>query len=237
MTEILCQSDAYIQEFDATVTRVSCKGVVLDRTAFYPGGGGQPSDKGFLIYNGHKYVVKQLTKTGSEIVHEVVDADVPSLNVQVHGIIDWDYRYTLMRTHTALHIMGAVVWLNFGAQITGSDMKHGSGRLDFELETMSTRFASKVEKMINDEIESARDITISILPRDKAFEIPDLVRTKISLLPPTIKEIRIVDIKGLDIQADGGTHVNNTSEVGHIRVVGHESKGRLNKRLRIEIDR
>lgn len=237
MTEILCQSDAYIQEFDATVTSLSRKGVVLDRTAFYPGGGGQPPDKGFLIHNDQEYVVKQLTKTTGEVVHEIAGSNVPSPDVQVHGIIDWDYRYTLMRTHTALHIMGAVVWLNFGAQITGSDMKYGSGRLDFELETMSTSFASEVENMINDEVKSAREITISILPREEALGIPDLIRTKISLLPPNIREIRIVDIKGLDIQADGGTHVNNTREVGRVRVVGHESKGRLNKRLRIEIDR
>ncbi len=236
MTEILCHDDGYLKEFDATVTGVADKGVVLDRTSFYPGGGGQPTDRGTLTAGGTDYTVKKLSRADGQIVHEIEGDDRPSVGDQVHGAIDWDHRYTLMRTHTALHIMGGIVFRDYDAQITGSDMKPGSGRLDFELEQMSADFAEKVETHINDEVAAAREIVIKTLPREEAFQIPDLIRTKINLLPPGIEEVRTVDITGLDLQADGGTHVANTREVGHVRVVGHESKGRINKRLRIEVD-
>ena len=141
-----------------------------------------------------------------------------------------------MRTHTALHILCGVVWRDYGAKVTGGNMQPGSARMDFEMENMSSDFAKKVEELINREVEASRDIVIGNYPRDEAFKIPDLIRTKINLLPAGIKEVRTIDITGLDMQADGGTHVANTTEVGRIRVVGHESKGRINKRLRIEID-
>jgi misacylated tRNA(Ala) deacylase len=141
-----------------------------------------------------------------------------------------------MRTHTALHILCGVVWRDYGAQVTGGNMEPLKARMDFEFENMTAEFAHEVEGLINKEVEAARDIEIGNLSPEEAFAIPDLIRTKINLLPPQIKEIRTVDITGLDLQADGGTHVHNTSEVGHIRVVGHESKGRINKRLRIEVD-
>ncbi|MDA0769936.1 MAG: alanyl-tRNA editing protein [Chloroflexi bacterium] len=235
MTEILCYADSYLKEFDATVTDVTAKGVILDRTAFYPGGGGQPADSGLLSAGGDVYEVKKLSRSDGKLVHEI-DGDMPAIGTPVHGVMDWERRYQLMRTHTALHILCGVVWRKYGAQVTGGNMQPGSARMDFELESMSSDFAETVEELINKEVEAGRDIVVGNVPRDEAFKIPDLIRTKINLLPPGIKEVRTVDITGLDLQADGGTHVANTAEVGRIRVVGHESKGRINKRLRIEID-
>ena len=235
MTEILCYEDSYLQEFDAEVTAVVGKGVVLDRTAFYPGGGGQPPDTGTLTFGGQGVTVKRIRRTDGEYVHEL-DGKFPPVGTKVQGALDWERRYQLMRTHTALHILCGVVWRDYGAQVTGGNMEPLKARMDFEFENMTAEFAHEVEGLINEEVEAARDIEIGNLPREEAFAIPDLIRTKINLLPPQIKEIRTVDITGLDLQADGGTHVHNTSEVGHIRVVGHESKGRINKRLRIEVD-
>ena len=235
MTEILCYEDSYLQEFDAQVTAVAGKGVVLDRTAFYPGGGGQPPDTGTLAFGDQEVAVKRIRRTDGEHVHEL-DGEFPTVGAKVHGVLDWERRYQLMRTHTALHILCGVVWRDYQAQVTGGNMEPLKARMDFEFENMTAEFAREVEELVNKEVEAARDIEIGNLPREEAFQIPDLIRTKINLLPPQIKEIRTVDITGLDLQADGGTHVHNTSEVGHIRVVGHESKGRINKRLRIEVD-
>ena len=237
MTHILCYQDSYIQEFDATVTAVTNKGVVLDRTAFYPGGGGQPSDSGVLTDgDGGWYRVRRVRRDGGEYVHEIEGDGRPEVGASVHGVLDWARRYQLMRTHTALHILCGVVWRDYGAQVTGGNMEPLKARMDFELERMSADFAERVEALINLEVEAARDVEVSVLPREEAFQIPDLIRTKINLLPPQISEVRIVDIQGLDLQADGGTHVANTSEVGRIRVTGRESKGRINKRLRVEIE-
>ena len=235
MTDILCYSDSYMREFDATVTGVTPKGVVLDRTAFYPGGGGQPSDTGELIAGPDSCTVKKLSRVDGRIVHELGGESLPE-GTEVRGRIDWERRYQLMRTHTALHILCGVVWRDFGAQVTGGDMKPLSARMDFELEQMSADFAVEMEARVNAEIEAARDVEIGSLSREEAFANPDLIRTKINLLPPGVQEVRTVDIVGLDLQADGGTHVANTSEVGRVRVVGHESKGRINKRLRIRVD-
>ncbi len=234
MTEILCYADSYLREFDARVLHVTPKGVVLDRTAFYPGGGGQPSDTGFLRASDDEYRVTNISQAGGQKVHEL-DREPPPSGTAVLGEIDWDRRYRLMRTHTALHILCGVVWRDYEAHVTGGNMTPLAARMDFELEQMSADFASEVEARINAEVAAARAIEIKTLPRQEALQIPDLIRTKINLLPPAVNEIRIVDIVGLDLQADGGTHVANTSEVGHIRVVGHQSKGRINKRLRIEI--
>ena len=236
MTEILCYRDGYLKEFGAKVIDSTPKGVVLDRTAFYPGGGGQPPDCGILKAGDEEFEIAKLSRADGKLVHEI-DGDRPGVGVDVHGVIDWDRRYYLMRTHTALHILCGVVWRDYRAQVTGGNMQPGSARMDFELEQMTAEFAREVEESVNAEVQAARTIEINVLPREKAFEILDLIRTKINLLPPGIKEIRTVDIVGLDLQADGGTHVHNTSEVGRIRVVGHESKGRINKRLRIEVDR
>ena len=235
MTDVLCYADSYVREFDATVVETTPKGVVLDRTAFYPGGGGQPSDAGVLRAGPDSYHVKKLSRDGAKIIHEL---EGPGLmdGATVRGVIDWDLRYKLMRTHTALHILCGVVWRDFRAQVTGGDMKPLSARMDFELEQMSADFAGEMESKVNEEIEAARAVEVGDLSREDAFANPDLIRTKINLLPPTIKRVRTVHIVGLDLQADGGTHVANTSEVGRVRVVGHESKGRINKRLRIGID-
>ena len=234
MTEILCYANSYLEEFDAVVTGVTETGIALDQTAFYPGGGGQPSDTGFIIWEDGSSRVQKLSRTGGLLIHKL-DGEIPSIGTRIHGALDWDRRYQLMRTHTALHILCGVVWRDYGALVTGGNMTPLSARMDFELENMSSEFAVEMEKLINKEVEEAREIIVDTLPRDEAFKIPDLIRLKINKLPPTIEEVRTVDIVGLDLQADGGTHVANTREVGPIQVVGHESKGRINKRLRIEL--
>ena len=235
MTEMLCYADSYLREFDATVIEATPEGVVLDRTAFYPGGGGQPSDSGTLRVGDSDYGVARISRSGGQIVHEL-DKQPPPVGAAVRGTIDWERRYQLMRTHTALHILCGVIWRDYGAQVTGGDMRPLAARMDFELEHMSADFAQEVEALINREVDASRPVEVNTLPREEAFKIPDLIRTKINLLPPAITELRTVDVVGLDLQADGGTHVANTREVGRIRVVGHESKGRINKRLRIEVD-
>ena len=235
MTEILCYEDSYLQEFEGTVTDIIDSGVVLDRTSFYPGGGGQPCDTGVIEWDGESSQIYQVSKIEGKLVHKV-NGPIPDLGSSVKGRIDWIKRYQLMRTHTALHILCGVVWRDFGAQVTGGNMTPLQARMDFELKEMSSRFASDIEMLINQEVAAERDIKVSNLPREEAFKIPDLIRMKINKLPPAISEVRIVDISGLDLQADGGTHVRNTGEVGKIRVVGHESKGRINKRLRIVVE-
>lgn len=236
MTELLHLSDGYLREFEATVTDVGGDGVVLDRTAFYPQGGGQPSDTGILgDLEGREYVVRKVQKVKGQVLHKL-EGEPPPRGSKVQGMIDWDRRHKLMRTHTALHILCGVIWRDYGASVTGGNMEPLKARMDFELERMSAEFSAEVETKINEEVAAARPVRISILPREEAFRIPDLIRTKINLLPESIREVRVVDIEGLDLQADGGTHVANTGEVGRIRVTGHESKGRINKRLRIELE-
>ena len=235
MTEFLCYDDSYLREFDATVTAVTAGGVVLDRSAFYPGGGGQPSDTGVLGAGDELYAVKRISRQDGQHVHQIDGPDRPEVGARLKGVLDWERRYQLMRTHTALHVLCGVVWRDYGAQVTGGNMEPLTARMDFEFERMSAEFAAEVEELINKEVEAARPVETLSLSREEAFKIPDLIRTKINLLPPAIKQVRIIDIVGLDLQADGGTHVANTSEVGRIRVVGHESKGRINKRLRIAV--
>jgi len=230
VAELLFQTDAYLREFDARVTRVEGSAVYLDRTAFYPTGGGQPHDLGTLA----DVPVVEVRKEGDDVRH-VLDGSAPPAGAEVRGVIDWERRYQLMRTHTALHILCGVIWRDFGAQVTGGNMEPLKARMDFELESMSGEFGEQIEELANKEIEAARPVSVRILPRDEAFRIPDLIRTKINLLPEGISQIRVVDIEGLDLQADGGTHVANTREVGRIAVVGHESKGRSNKRLRVAV--
>lgn len=235
MTELLCHKDSYLRQFDAVVTEVRGNAVILDRTAFYPGGGGQPSDAGTLKTGDVVYPVTKVSRSGGEVLHEI-EGPPPPVGARVQGEIDWERRHQLMRTHTALHILCGVIWRDYGAQVTGGDMKPLEARMDFELESMSADFAREVEEKVNQEVVAARDVLVQVLPREEAFQIPDLIRTKINLLPEGIEEVRIINIQGLDLQADGGTHVANTHEVGHIRVVSHESKGRINKRLRIAVD-
>jgi len=235
MTELLYMGDSYLHEFEATVTAVQEGAVTLNRTAFYPGGGGQPHDTGVLIWDGVERAVTKVKKQGSEVWHWL-EGDPPVAGTVVTGQLDWERRYRLMRTHTALHILCGVIWRDYGASVTGGNMKPSSARMDFELERMSVDFAEAVEARINEEVVAARPVSWRELPREEAFQIPDLIRTKINLLPPQIKQVRVVEIEGLDLQADGGTHVRNTREVGRIKVVGHTSKGRINKRLRIALE-
>lgn len=235
MTEPLYMTDSYLKEFGAVVADTQAGAVALDRTAFYPGGGGQPCDTGALAVAGQMWRVTKVQKQGADIWHYLGEGALP-VGTQVTGMLDWDQRYKLMRTHTALHILCGVIWRDFGAQVTGGNMSPLAARMDFELEHMSADFAQRIEELVNAEVAAGRPVRVRILPREEAFRIPDLIRTKINLLPPEITEVRVVEIEGLDMQADGGTHVANTSEVGRIRVVGHESKGRINKRLRITLD-
>jgi misacylated tRNA(Ala) deacylase len=214
--------------------------VVLDVTAFYPGGGGQPSDRGFILRaaDGRSWVVTAARRTGGEVVHELEtagDGELPRVGDTVVVDLEWSRRYALMRTHTALHALCGVVWRDYGALVTGGNMEPGTGRMDFEFETMSGELVGEIEARVNAELAIARDVRVKVLPRDEAFAIPDLIRTKINLLPPGIEQIRTIEIVGLDLQADGGTHVANTREVGGIRVTGYESKGRINKRIRLEL--
>lgn len=235
MTELLFHSESYVKEFQAIVTGVFDGGVVLDRTAFYTGGGGQPSDSGTLTDGDREYPVTGVKRSGGNLVHQI-DGHLPAVGATVNGLIDWDRRYLLMRTHTALHILCGVVWRDYGALVTGGDMKPGEGRMDFEFENFSVEFVDELEIKVNAEVAADRDIHVNNLTRAEADQVPDLIRTKINLLPPNIQKIRTIDIHGLDLQADGGTHVANTREVGVIKVVGHESKGRINKRIRIALE-
>lgn len=235
MTENLYQLDSYCQEFEATVTAIDGQAVALDRSAFYPGGGGQPHDTGLLTWEGGSAQVTRVKRAGDEVWHTLA-GDPPPVGTAVHGALDWERRYALMRTHTALHVLCGVVWRDYGASVTGGNMDPLQGRMDFEFETMHKDLVSEIEASVNAEIDQGHEVRVAILPREEAFQIPDLIRTKINLLPPQIAEVRIVELVGLDLQADGGTHVANTREVGHVRVVDYKSKGAINKRIYIELD-
>jgi misacylated tRNA(Ala) deacylase len=241
--EQLCYTDAYARRVEGRVVSVDESGeaplIVLDRTVFYPGGGGQPSDRGLVLRasDGRSWTVRAARKASGDIVHELEPADggPPERGDVLTVDLDWARRFALMRTHTALHALCGVVWRDYGALVTGGNMEPGGGRMDFEFERMSGELVDEIEAKVNTELAARREVRVNVLPRDEAFAIPDLIRTKINLLPPGIEEIRTIEIVGLDLQADGGTHVANTSEVGGIRVTGYESKGRINKRIRLEL--
>lgn len=239
MTDLLYYTDAYLQEFDATVSAVEGDKIALDRTAFYPSGGGQPNDEGWLTIDGVRLRVGKVKKEGAIVWHTVEGADgaIPEITAgqSVHGELDWARRYALMRTHTAMHILCGVVWRDYQASVTGGNMDPGAGRMDFEFAAMSRELVTEIEAKCNAEIAAARPVRSQILPREEAFQIPDLIRTKINLLPEGISEIRTIELVGLDLQADGGTHVRNTSEVGRMRVTDYKSKGAINKRIYIEL--
>lgn len=235
MTELLYQTDSYMKEFTAVVTGIDAEqhGVYLDRTAFYPGGGGQPNDAGWLICDNTRYTV---TKVAKGSLHIIAEEALPTAGQAIQGIVDWERRYKLMRTHTAMHILCGVVWRDYGASVTGGNMEPLEGRMDFEFERLQKELVSEIEAKINAEVEEARDVRVKILPREEAFQIPDLIRTKINLLPDGIQEVRTVEIVGLDLQADGGTHVANTREVGRIHIADYKSKGGINKRIYVRLD-
>ncbi len=239
MTELLCQKDSYLKEFDAEIISVAAeaRAVVLDRTAFYPGGGGQPCDFGVLRVDGTEYPVTKVKKRGADALHFIGgDEDLPEVGASVHGEIDWERRYQLMRAHTAMHILCGVVFRDYGALVTGGNMDPLKGRMDFEFETMRKELVVEIEKSINIEAQKGLDVKVAVLPREEAFQIPDLIRTKINLLPEGINEIRTIEIIGLDLQADGGTHLHNTSEIGAMRVTNYKSKGKVNKRIYVEVE-
>jgi misacylated tRNA(Ala) deacylase len=235
VTELLYQTDSTLREFEARVTEVVGDGVVLDRTAFYPGGGGQPCDLGRLWSDDGQWGVVKVKRSEGRIVHKL-NLDPPPVGTRVKGTLDWEHRYALMRTHTAMHILCGVIWRDYGASVTGGNMEPLRGRMDFEFERMQRELVSEIEEKINGEVAAARPVYVRVLPREEAFQIPDLIRTKINLLPPHITQVRVVEIEGLDMQADGGTHVANTAEVGPLRIVDYKSKGRINKRLVVALE-
>ena len=232
-TELLYLTDAYLTSFTATVVEVGPEGVVLDRTAFYPTGGGQPNDTGTL--GGH--AVTDVRKDGDNVRH-VLDSSNHGLQVgdTVEGEIDWERRHRLMRTHTALHVLCGVIWNEWRVPVTGGNMEPLAARMDFEFDPLPADFGPTVESLVNAELAADRPVAVSFLPRDTAVHDEDLIRTKVSLIPDSVPEIRVVDIVGLDKQADGGTHVRSTDEVGRVRVVKVESKGKGNKRVRLVVE-
>ena len=229
-TDLAYLRDAFVREFDATVIAVDANRVALDATHFYPTGGGQPHDVGVL---GDAYVA-EVRKEG-DLAWHTLQGPIPNVGDTVHGVVDWERRFKLMRTHTAMHILCGVIWNEWQVPVTGGNMEPLSARMDFEFDPLPEGFAQRVEELVNEAIERDHQITVGFLPRDTAVMDEDLIRTKVSLIPETVKEIRVVDIVGLDKQADGGTHVASTKDVGRLRVVKLENKGKGNKRVRVEI--
>ncbi len=240
VTEELFSTDAYLASCEAIVTAVNDDGVVLDRTVFYARSGGQPGDTGLLRWDGGQVrVTDTFTSRESKALTHALDHDTtaPSVGDAVTAEIDWERRHVLMRTHTALHALSGVVFTDYGARVTGGNMDDaGSARMDFELDSMSQEFGREVESKLNERLAQDVPVHVTFLPRGQALADPDLIRTKVSLIPDHVDPIRIIDIEGIDKQADGGTHVRSTAEVGTVRVVKTESKGKANKRMRIQLD-
>ncbi|HEY5683992.1 MAG TPA: alanyl-tRNA editing protein [Acidimicrobiia bacterium] len=235
-TEELAGRDAYLRVAEGTVAEVAVDGVVLDRTVFYARGGGQPGDTGTLRWDGGETRISDTVRGQGKVIHIPVGGDpLPEPGMAVEAAIDWDRRYRIMRTHTALHALSGVVYRDFGAKVTGGNMEPGVARMDFELDAISQEFGRQVEETLNRELVKGYPTEIVYLAREHALEDPDLIRTKVNLIPEWVREIRVIDIVGLDRQADGGTHVRTTLEVGGVRVVKTESKGKANKRMRIEL--
>jgi misacylated tRNA(Ala) deacylase len=233
-SELLYLRDAELRSFDGRVVGVDRDRVELDRTAFYPTGGGQPHDTGELRWDGGAVTVVEVRKEGDAVWHRL-DGEVPPVGTSVEATIDWVRRHALMRTHTALHVLCGVIWNEWSVPVTGGNMEPLSARMDFEFDPLPEGFGPRIEELVNAELEADRPIRVDFLPRPEALADEDLIRTKVNLIPEAVTEIRVVDIVGLDKQADGGTHVRSTGEVGRIRVVKTESKGKGNKRIRIEV--
>ena len=236
-TELLYLRDAHLRSFEAAVTAVddeACR-VALDRTAFYPTGGGQPHDTGTLETPAGRRTVTSVRKEAEVVWHQLEGGDLPAVGDPVSGALDWDRRHDLMRTHTALHVLCGVIWNEWGVPVTGGNMEPLSARMDFEFDPLPEGFKERVEDLVNVELAADRHIEVSFLPRSVAVQDEDLIRTKVNLIPESVPEIRVVDIVGLDKQADGGTHVASTAEVGRVRIVKTESKGKGNKRVRLEV--
>ena len=234
----LFATDAYLTEFEATVAEVDREGgrLRLYRTALYPVGGTQPCDLGTLERGGESLAVTAVRRERGPIWHTVQEGvELPEVGTPLLGRIDWERRHQLMRTHTALHILCGVIWADYGIPVTGGNMEPLRGRLDFPFESMSADLGAAVERRINEEIARAHEIVVDFVPRSLADADPALIRTAADLIPREIDPLRVIDIVGLDRQADGGTHLLSTAEVGRVRVVGTESKGKGNKRIRLEV--
>lgn len=231
----LYYDDAYLREFEASVVGVEDDGVVLDRTAFYPGGGGQPHDTGRLSWEGGAAMVTGVRRAGVQIVH-VLEEERPAAGTRVQGAIDWERRHRLMRYHTALHVLCGTIFREFGAPVTGCQMYPERARMDFELADLSPERVHFIEERVNAHAAAGLPVVARVLPRAEAFAIPDLIRTKVNLLPDSIQEVRVVEIMGLDLQADGGTHVSSTAEVGRLRITRTENKGKAFKRIEMVLE-
>lgn len=237
-TEELYATDAYLRTFEGAIVAVdeAAGRVALDRSAFYPGGGGQPHDLGTLTWDGGRAAVARVSRDAGLVWHWLEGDDgLPDPGSEVEGALDWERRHRLMRTHTALHVLCGVVWADFGVAVTGGNMEPGAGRLDFELDAMSAELGARLERRINEEVARARAILVDFVDRAEADVDPALIRTKANLIPASITTLRVIDVVGLDRQADGGTHVGSTAEVGRVEVTKTESKGRANKRVRIAV--
>ena len=231
MTEELFLKDSYLREFEAGIIGLSGREVILVRTAFYPGGGGQPPDKGTLGIGPVRASVVDVRREVGEVVH-VLDNPIPDTVRELEGELDWERRYGHMRHHTALHVLSGVIWQSFGAKVTGGQMRSDRARMDFSFPgEWTTDVVGEIEQLTNEALASARPVKVYEVAREEALENPDLIRTQVNLVPERVKTIRIVEIEGLDTQADGGNHVANTDEVGQIEITGHKSKGRQNKRI------
>ncbi len=234
MSEEIAATDAYRRSVEAAVVEIRPDGVVLDKTVFYPRGGGQPGDTGWLRWDGGEAEVLDTVRRDGLPVH-VIEGTAPAPGSRVMAEIDWERRHLLMRTHTALHSLSGIIWSDYDAKVTGGNMEPGQARMDFELDEISVDFGREVEARLNAVLAEDHPVEIRFLPRSEALADPDLIRTKVNLLPGSIDPIRIVDIVGVDRQADGGTHVRSTGEVGQVRITKTESKGKANKRIRIEL--
>ena len=239
-TTLLYATDSYLRSFEARVVATEGRAVALDQTAFYPGGGGQMADRGELVVDGRRLLVAGMSKRDGVVWHELAgDADdageLPAVGAAVTGEIDWPFRYRMMRTHTALHLLCGLIFREYGAQVTGGQMYPDRARMDFAIAGMTPDFVHDIERSVNEAVAADHPIKVYQLPRAKAMKIPDLIRTKINLLPPEITEIRIVEIVGVDLQADGGTHVHSTREVGGVKALRTENKGKQNKRMEIAL--
>jgi misacylated tRNA(Ala) deacylase len=237
MTEKIYSTDAYARDMEAQVVRtnVDDNRVLLDRTVFYPGGGGQPADVGELWVGDDRLQVVRVTTDRDGVWHWLAE-DLPAAGTQLRGCVDWDRRYAMMRTHTAMHAMCGVIWRRYQVPVTGGNMDAGEGRLDFELPDWNSDDKPAVEAELNAELASRLRVEVSFLPRDEADQDPSLIRTKVSLLPTDLRIVRVIDIVGLDRQADGGTHVDSTGEVGTISLATVKSKGRGFRRFRFTLD-
>jgi misacylated tRNA(Ala) deacylase len=234
-TTALYHADAYLRAFTARVVAVAENAVALDQTAFFPGGGGQMADRGALLWEGRSLPVASLSKRDDVIWHMLPPDATPPVGATVSGALDWDYRYRMMRTHTALHMLCGIIFRDYGAQVTGGQMYPDRARMDFALESFTPQTVRDIEALVNEAVAANHPIKVYTLPRAEAFAIPDLIRTKINLLPESITQVRIVEIVGLDLQADGGTHVAATREVVGVRVLKTENKGAINKRMEITL--